>query len=334
MSSNTCNFMNRYFTQIDGATIGGPESASVTDIFGAVFIDSKIQGNIINENEDWERYRDDSWSISTNSSMQRAIDKTNWMNNNLVKGKIKFTMECSQKEMVFLDTKVKATQISDNEVILTTDMYSKKTDTHQYLNPKSCHPENHTKSIPIGVADRIRGNCSDNVTNDQTYKDRLLEYKAFLIKSGHQANDIDKAFCERSLIPRRETLKKKERKKHNNNKIKFITEYEPSLPNIYNIWRKNSNLLTRNEELKRIFKNGIKDFQIVYRKGGKNIKEWLASPNINTMDSSIKESYGCYGCGKNCIDCKYLKDKGEYFYSNVTKRRYKVRQMLIVNLKM
>ena len=36
--------------------------------------------------------------------------------------------------------------------------------------------------------------------------------------------------------------------------------------------------------------------------------------------------YGCYSCGRNCIDCKYLKDKGEYYYSHVTKRRYKIRQ--------
>ena len=43
MTSNSCNFMGKYFTQVDGATIGGPESTSVTDIYGAVFIDSKIE---------------------------------------------------------------------------------------------------------------------------------------------------------------------------------------------------------------------------------------------------------------------------------------------------
>ena len=48
-----------------------------------------------------------------------------------------------------------------------------------------------------------------------------------------------------------------------------------------------------NEELKNIFKNGVKDFQRVYRKGGKNIKEWLANTNINIMDSSNIISYGC-----------------------------------------
>ena len=76
-------------------------------------------------------------------------------------------------------------------------MYSKKADTHQYLNPNSCHPKNQTKSIPIGVADRIRRNCSDNVVNDVTYRERLIEYKAYLMKSGHTEKDIDNAFCNR-----------------------------------------------------------------------------------------------------------------------------------------
>ena len=39
MSSNNGKFANNFFTQINGATIGGPESASVTDIFGAIYID-------------------------------------------------------------------------------------------------------------------------------------------------------------------------------------------------------------------------------------------------------------------------------------------------------
>ena len=50
---------------------------------------------------------------------------------------------------------------------------------------------------------------------------------------------------------------------------------------------------------------------------------------INTIDSSNIDSYGCYDCGINCIDYKYLKEKGEYFYSYVTKRRYKVKQNVI-----
>ena len=36
MSSDNGKFANNFFTQINGATIAGPESASVTGIFGAV----------------------------------------------------------------------------------------------------------------------------------------------------------------------------------------------------------------------------------------------------------------------------------------------------------
>ena len=64
----------------------------------------------------------------------------------------------------------------------------------------------------------------------------------------------------------------------------------------------------------------------MYKKGGENIKGWLAITNINTIDSSNFVSYGCYDCGSNFIDSKYLKEKGEYFYSYITKRRYKVRR--------
>ena len=87
--------MGRHFTQIDGAIIGGPEWASVTEIYGAVFIDSKIEENIIIEDEDWKRYRDDSFSISLQTCEEREIEKTKRMNENTAKDKIKFTMECS-----------------------------------------------------------------------------------------------------------------------------------------------------------------------------------------------------------------------------------------------
>ena len=39
VSSNNVRFANNFFTQINGATIGGTESAGVTNIFRAVYID-------------------------------------------------------------------------------------------------------------------------------------------------------------------------------------------------------------------------------------------------------------------------------------------------------
>ena len=101
MSSVRCIFMGRHFTQIDGTTVCGPESASVTDIYGVVFINYKTEQNIIKDDEDWKRYRADTFSISLRTCKEREIDKTKWINKNIVKDKIKFTTECSQDEMVF-----------------------------------------------------------------------------------------------------------------------------------------------------------------------------------------------------------------------------------------
>ena len=42
--NNGIRLGTKHFTQIQGATIGGPESASVTDIFGAEYIDKKGNG--------------------------------------------------------------------------------------------------------------------------------------------------------------------------------------------------------------------------------------------------------------------------------------------------
>ena len=79
--------------------------------------------------------------------------------------------------MVFLDTKIVATPLADRKVAIT--------DTHQYLNPNSCHSKYQTKNISFGVADRIRRNCSDNIINDVTNRKRPIETKAYLMKPGH-----------------------------------------------------------------------------------------------------------------------------------------------------
>ena len=106
MSSNNGKFANNFFTQINGATIGGPESASVTDIFGAIYIDpvAKNGGPIVPT--DWKRYRDDTFNIEEDVEEQELSSFTEYLNSNILESKIKFTMETSRQELVFSDTKV------------------------------------------------------------------------------------------------------------------------------------------------------------------------------------------------------------------------------------
>ena len=67
-------------------------------------------------------------------------------------------------------------------------MYSKATDTHQYLSTKSCHPKIQSKTNRVIEREKI---CSDNLLNDINYKKGLTEYKVHLTKPKHDEKEID-----------------------------------------------------------------------------------------------------------------------------------------------
>ena len=67
---------------------------------------------------------------------------------------IKYTWSFSDNEISYLDVKV---EIKENRVI--TDAYCKKTDTHQYLDYRSCHPKHVKMGIPYGQALRLKCIC-------------------------------------------------------------------------------------------------------------------------------------------------------------------------------
>ena len=63
---------------------------------------------------------------------------------NSIHPSIKFTHEVSKTKMYFLDT---TTTVKEGN--MTTDLYSKPTDKHQYLSPISCHPKHCFKETGI-----------------------------------------------------------------------------------------------------------------------------------------------------------------------------------------
>ena len=91
MASYNGQFQEKLFTQIERETIGGPESASVTDIFGAVYIDEVArQGDGSLKPSDWRRYRDDTWDIEEVCDDHMVKNFTAHLNETILKDKIKF----------------------------------------------------------------------------------------------------------------------------------------------------------------------------------------------------------------------------------------------------
>ena len=194
MPCNTTEFDSRLFTQTDGATIGSPDSGSVTDIFGAIHINKVIQEHCPIPLEDYCRYRDDMLDICTQSSIEEQKQATAWTNNNIYKNKIKFTADYDDKKIDFLDTRIKVEEVeigNTSGLFLVSQMYSKSTDTHQFLHPSSFHASHVVNNLPTSVIIRIRRNCSDRVENDGIFKDTVVEYKRYLLKSGYSEELID-----------------------------------------------------------------------------------------------------------------------------------------------
>ena len=67
-------------------------------------------------------------------------------------------MNYSKNSLNFLDVKVSK---SESRNTLCTSLFTKPTDTHQFLRATSCHWPIYTRSIPHGQAVRIKRICSD-----------------------------------------------------------------------------------------------------------------------------------------------------------------------------
>ncbi|PIK36940.1 hypothetical protein BSL78_26226 [Apostichopus japonicus] len=127
----------------------------------------------------WWRYIDDIFFIWTSDedSLLTFINHINSFHST-----IKFTSDYSHQQVNFLDVTVRKEHGS-----LSTDLYTKPTDTHQYLHSSSCHPRHCKSGIAYSQALRLRHICSNN-SSFIRHTDALEKH---LIARGHSARRID-----------------------------------------------------------------------------------------------------------------------------------------------
>ena len=100
---------------------------------------------------------------------------------------LKFTYESDEKEIPFLDLKVKL-----NEGKIYTDLYIKSTDRHQYLHCTSSYP-NHTKrSIVSSQGLRVQRICSEK----EDFLKHMREIKLWFLQRGYPENIVDQELGE------------------------------------------------------------------------------------------------------------------------------------------
>ena len=105
-------------------------------------------------------------------------------------------------------------------------------------------------------------NCSDRIEN-KLFKDTLIHYKAYLMKSGYKEADINKKFINFAIKKKRKSiLKKTNKNKPFIQKYRFVTNFAPSFPDIDKGFRKFKRILEDDKELMEAFSHGVKHFQV------------------------------------------------------------------------
>ncbi|XP_077971785.1 uncharacterized protein LOC144425889 [Styela clava] len=152
LTNNNLEFDNCHYLQIQGTAMGTKMAPKYACCFMAILEEEILEKSPLKPLT-YLRFIDDCKLIWTSGleNLQKFIKFANSFHSS-----IKFTFEHSQTKLPYMGTMV---HIIDNK--LETKLYSKPTDTHQYLLPSSCHPKQIHRNIPPGLAIRIRRICSN-----------------------------------------------------------------------------------------------------------------------------------------------------------------------------
>ena len=207
-------------------------------------------------------------------------------------------------------------------------MYSKDTDTHEYLPPNSCHPKHVTNNILTAIVTRCHMKCSDSIENVKLFNDTFIYYKAYLMKSGYKEAVMNKKFINFAI-----KKKRKSKNKQSLQKYRFVTNFETSFPDIAKGFRKFKRMLEDDEELMEVFPHGVKHFQVTQKRGCKNMKEILGPSTVKISheqpnnSTTVETNNGSHPCGKPCVYCYALgKSETDTFKSTSNGQSFKIRQ--------
>ena len=114
-------------------------------------------------------------------------------------------------------------------------------------------------------------------------------------------------------------------------KYRFVTEVEPTFPDIRKGLGKFERIIKKDEVLSKVFPKGAKHFQVSEKRGSKNIKELLAPSSVILPSEEHLEKdqqrKGSYPCNKPCAYCTVLrKSQATHFKSRSNGQSFKIRQ--------
>ena len=259
------NFNGRNFLQIKGCAMGTIAAPSYAAIYMGKFETQFIYPEINSDCLFYARYIDYIFLIYTggDTKLKQLLKDLNTKHDLM-----KFDYETSTKSIEFLDTLIYV----DEERHLQSTLYTKPTDTHNYLHSKLSHPRHFKDSLPYSQALRLKRICLQN--NELDIQCERLKQQ--FVKRGYKLEEIHDQINKAATLKREDTLKLTKHDKNNTNRIPFITTFNSTLPPIKEIIHKRWDMLKLKPNLDDIFAN---PGMLTFRRS-KNIKDMIKSNNI------------------------------------------------------
>ena len=227
---------------------------------------------------------------------------------------ISFTHNISEFSADFLDTTVKHTPGMEHSV----DLFTKPTDSHNYLHYDSCHPRHIRKSLPYSQLLRLHRNCTA-LSDFFCHSLDLVKYFTVrdyptkeLLTHMRKVLELDR----QDLLSNSNGDKTNTQDQDSQKSLYFITEFNPCNPAIESIIMKYWPILGRSSATR-----PLTQYKIIfgYRRA-RNIKDYLVHAKLRPMDTTLIRSLPkCHR--QNCKQCNRL-DKSGYITSTSTKRRF------------
>jgi peptide-methionine (R)-S-oxide reductase len=283
LERNCFQFNNQNYLQVTGTAMGTAMAPSYANLFMA-----ELEARFLSQSQKtpyiWYRFIDDIIFIW----LHNKEDLLQFVSNaNHFHPTIKFTMECSQDKVPFLDLYV---ILKDNQIITRT--YHKDTDAHSYLHYKSNHPIHQKKSIPYSQFLRmVRNNTHPK---DATYSiNMLLQH---FLQRGYPRKLLTDQKNKALQLVQRDLLQPRIADQEDDPLI-YITKYHPEGPQVRKILQGNQPILNRHPHTQH-----MKKFMAAHKRP-LNLRDLLVHTAMKQPQSN-----GVYRCSTpKCSGCKHIR---------------------------
>ena len=229
LENNVFGFYNTSYVQTEGIAIGSRLGKNFACSYMRKW-DEELE-NFVKQPLFYKRFIDDGFGLWTEveSSLLAFAEHANSINKN-----IEIELRHSSSQIEFLDTLVR---LKDGR--LETDLYSKPTDKHLYLQSKSSHPPHTKNAVPYGLGIRIKRICQ----NEDDYQTRRKELKAQLRKRGYSGKHIEGQLRRVDTIPREQLLHYIGKNK--SGRVPLVLTYSKCLPDIAKVLHRHMGILRK-----------------------------------------------------------------------------------------